>query len=291
MTARVRWRHLARLAMLLAVAGLLIPDGGVHATTISLTKVESAKSVDFTEGVVWILVLGSDADPGEDVLDGRSDAIQLVGLDLRSGRAAGIGIPRDTYLEIPGHGLDRINVAMPLEDQGLTAEVVEDLVGIRPDYVFVAGFEGFVDMVDTIDGVTVDGDGDQPPQEFDGAGALEYARTRLGLVGGDFERAAHQQELMLGILDQLREHEDEEGFMEQGTLSALQGLRTDLAPTELYQLAQAVTLIRPDRVTTCVLIGEPQTTPESAQVIYVEPAYARRVGADASDNLRFDQGC
>ena len=79
MTARVRWRHLARLAMLLAVAGLLIPDGGVHATTISLTKVESAKSVDFAEGVVWILVLGSDADPGEDVLDGRSDAIQLVG--------------------------------------------------------------------------------------------------------------------------------------------------------------------------------------------------------------------
>ncbi len=63
MTARVPWRHLARLAMLLAVAGLLIPDGGVHATTISLTKVESAKSVDFAEGVVWVLVLGSDADP------------------------------------------------------------------------------------------------------------------------------------------------------------------------------------------------------------------------------------
>ncbi len=113
----------------------------------------------------------------------------------------------------------------------------------------------------------MDGDGDQPPQEFDGAGALEYARTRLGLVGGDFERAAHQQELMLGILDQLREHEDEEGFIEQGTLSALQGLRTDLAPTELYQLAQAVTLIRPDRVDTCVLIGEPLTTPDGAEVI------------------------
>ena len=58
------WRHLVRLALLLAVAGLLIPDAGVHRTTISLTKVESAKSVDFADGVVWLLVLGSDARPG-----------------------------------------------------------------------------------------------------------------------------------------------------------------------------------------------------------------------------------
>ncbi len=291
MSARVALRHLARLALLLAVAGLLIPDAGVHRTTISLTKVESAKSVDFADGVVWILVLGSDARAGEDVIDGRSDAIQLVGLDLQSGRAVGIGIPRDAYLDIPGYGRERINVAMPLEGPGLTAQVVEDLVGIRPDYVFVAGFDAFEDMVDTIGGVTVDDDGNKPPQEFDGAEALQYARTRLGLVGGDFERAAHQQDLMLGILNRLREREDEEGFMEQGTLSALEGLRTDLAPTELYQLAQAVTQIRPDRVTTCVLMGGSHITPEGEDVIDLDPAHAIEVGSDASDNTRIDGSC
>ena len=109
MRARRSWRHLARLALLLALAGVLIPDAGTHPTTISLTKVESAKSVDFADGVVWILVLGSDARAGQELTEGNSDAIQLVGIDLQSGRAAGIGIPRDSYFELPGLGLDRIN--------------------------------------------------------------------------------------------------------------------------------------------------------------------------------------
>ncbi|MET0524869.1 MAG: LCP family protein [Nocardioides sp.] len=292
MRARVPWRHLVRLALLLAVAGLLVPDAGVHRTTISLTKVESAKSVDFADGVVWLLVLGSDARPGTPLDKGNTDAIQLVGLDLQSGRAAGIGIPRDAYVDLPGDdlGMDRINAAMKRGSTQVTAAAVADLVGITPDYVFLAGFDGFTDMVDTIDGVTVD-DGDKPPQDLDGAEALEYARTRLGLVGGDFERAAHQQEIMRGILDRLLEREDEEGFMERGTLSALQGMTTDLAPTELYQLAQAVTQIRPSRVSTCVLVGGSLTTPEGADVIELDPAQARDVGDDASDNLRFDRGC
>jgi len=284
-------RHLAGLALLLGVAALVVPDAGVHSTTMRLTKVETAKSVDFSDDVVWILALGSDADPGEDLVEGRSDAIQLVGLDFESGRAVGIGVPRDAYVEYPDGDFERINVAMPAEDTDLTAELVADLVGIRPDYVFVAGFEGFEDMVDTIDGVTVDDGTEKSPLEFDGAEALQYARTRIGLVGGDFERAAHQQELMLGILDRLLEREDEEGFMEQGTLSALQGLRTDLAPTELYRLAHAVTLVRPDLVTTCVLTGQPQTTADGDAVILVNPAYARGVGDDARDNTRIDRGC
>ena len=100
MRAWVSWRHLTRLALLLAVAGLLIPDAGTHQTTVSLTKVDSAKSVDFADGVVWILVLGSDAGAGQELRTGNSDAIQLVGIDLQSGRAAGIGIPRDSYFEL-----------------------------------------------------------------------------------------------------------------------------------------------------------------------------------------------
>ncbi len=112
MTARRRWWFAARLALVLVLAGLTVPNATVRPATFSLTEVETAKDVDFSDGVVWILALGSDARPGQDVLEGNSDAIQLVGLDLASGRAAGIGIPRDSWLEIPGHGLDRINQAM-----------------------------------------------------------------------------------------------------------------------------------------------------------------------------------
>ena len=109
-------RGLLSLVLALALAVLFTPDAGVSPTVLSLTRVETAKYVDFEDGVLWILVLGSDARPGEEVTEGRSDAIHLVGLDLQAGRAAGIGIPRDAWVEIPGDGRDRINTAMQVGD-------------------------------------------------------------------------------------------------------------------------------------------------------------------------------
>ena len=296
-----RWRPAATLAVLLALAGLTVPDSAVQPASISLTRVETARHVDFAEGVVWVLVLGSDARPPEDLTDARTDAIQLVGIDLESGRAAGIGIPRDSYVAIPGHGLGRINTAAQKGGTELTAAVVAELVGVTPDYVFIAGFEGFRDMVDTIGGVEVEADTAfydpeldlrvrEGPNEFDGTEALNYSRSRLQLETGDFARSANQQQVMLGILRQLVAHEDEDGFMERGTLSALSGLETDLAPTELYRLAQAVTQVRPGRVTTCVLGGTDETTADGDQVIVPDEAQARKLGVDAAD-ARLDPGC
>jgi LCP family protein required for cell wall assembly len=278
-----------------------LPDAGVHPTTIGLTRVESAKDVDFSDGVVWILALGSDARAGEDMYEGRTDAIQLVGLDLASGRAAGLGIPRDSFLELPGLGMDRINNAM--KDSGgrpeVTAQAVAELVGIQPDYVFVTGFDGFRGMVDAIGGVTVDVQQEleddeyglhlQPgPHDLDGDQTLGYARSREYLEA-DFARSRAHQQIMLGILRELRANEDQEGFMEKGTLSALSGLRTELSPTELYQLAQAVTLIRPDRVTLCVVPGTPDTLePSGASIVIPDEAAAKRLGDDIRRDVRFE---
>ena len=271
-------------------------------TTISLTRVEGAKDVDFADGVVWVLALGSDARGGEELVEGRTDAVQLIGLDLRSGRAAGLGLPRDALVEIPGVGLDRLNRALPeTGDTDLTAELVADLTGIQPDYVLLAGFEGFRDMVDAIGGVDVrsgqafeDDEFDlqvrRGVNHFDGTDALDYARTRA-LPNSDYGRMANQQQMMLGILRLLRTEEDRPGFLEKGTLAALSGLSTDLAPNELYRLAQAVTLVRPDRVSLCVLTGTDEVTAEGAQVVVLDEARMRRIGADVAEDLRYDEPC
>ena len=226
MTARRRWRFAAKLALVLVLAGLTVPNATVRPATFSLTEVETAKDVDFSDGVVWILALGSDARPGQDVLEGNSDAIQLVGLDLASGRAAGIGIPRDSWLEIPGHGLDRINQAMSLGGQDLTAEVVADLVGIQPNYVSWPGSTGSGRWSTASAGSSCSRTARsgttsststyrRDANEFNGTEALDYTRTRQ-LPASDFARSANQQGTMLGILEGLRAHEDEEGFMERG---------------------------------------------------------------------------
>lgn len=288
--------RLVSLAAVLAVGCLVVPDSAVHPTRISLTKAENARSVDFADDVVWILVLGSDARPGQDLDEGNTDAIHLVGLDVPSRRAAGIGIPRDFWMQLPD-GLDRINTAYEEGGGELVSALVEELVGFAPHYVMAAGFDTFRDLVDTVGGITVHADEALPdlgirrgPNDFDGAQALDYARTRE-FIRGDFVRSANQQQIMIGILRQLLVREDEEGFIEGGAMAALQGLSTDLPPTELYRLAQAVTQIRPDRVTTCVLPGTDETTEGGGAVLIPDDDAAQRIGDDVRDDARVDRGC
>ncbi|HET6693308.1 MAG TPA: LCP family protein [Pedococcus sp.] len=289
------------LLLVLALAALIIPSAAVHSAVFSLSRVETAKHVDFEDGVVWILALGSDARPGEGLREARTDAIQLVGINFDTGSAVGIGIPRDSWVEIPGEGPDRINTALAQTDENGVARVVRDLVGILPDYVFVTGFSGLRSMVDSIDGVVVRspipfGDPEfgltvrRGPNRFDGSQALDFTRSRKELRGQDFDRSANQQRLMLGILRQLQAHEDEDGFMERGTLAALAGLETDLPPTELYRLAQAVTQVETRRVTVCVIGGTPGEV-EGQSVVFADERQARRLGADAKRDARLQRGC
>ena len=123
--------------------------------SISLTTVETARTVDFGDGVFWVLALGSDARPGTEVTEGNTDAIQLIGVDPQAGRAVALGIPRDSWVQLPD-GFDRINAALEQGGPELAAAAVSDLVGITPDVVLVTGFEGFTSMIGAIDGVVVD---------------------------------------------------------------------------------------------------------------------------------------
>ena len=95
---------------------------------------------------------------------------------------------------------------------------------------------------------------------------------------------------MLGILRQLRAHEDDEGFMERGTLAALAGLETDLSPTELYRLAQAVTQVDPGRVDRLVIDG---TTGDRGRqsVVLVDERQAAAPRRRRRRDARLERGC
>ena len=100
------------LGLILGVAALVVPDSAVKSTEVALVKVQRAESVDAGSDVIWILAVGSDARPGENMLRVRGDALQMVGLNTKTGAATSIGIPRDSYVSIPGVGSDRINAAL-----------------------------------------------------------------------------------------------------------------------------------------------------------------------------------
>jgi LCP family protein required for cell wall assembly len=293
-------RVVVRLA-LLSVVVVVVPDGAVHPTTISMTTVGTAKAVDPGSDVLWVLALGSEAAPGTDVTAGGTDAIQLIGVDWEAHRAVAIGLPRDLYVELPD-GMDRINQALAEEGAEGAAAEVEDLLGIAPDLVLVAGFEGFLSTMGVVGDVTVESplafttdDGDvrvrQGRNTFGPRQALSYLSSRDELpLQSDFERVANHQRLLLGLLERLRAAEDEEGFLEATTIAALAGLETDLSPAAAYRIIQALTTIDPRRTQACIITGEP-TTVGGASVVIPDEAQARAVGADAEDDVRLQGGC
>ena len=282
----------AVLAVVLAVAAFVVPDSAVQPTDITLVRVRHAEGLDAPRDVVWILAVGSDARPGQDMRRSRGDALQLVGINTRTHAATAIGVPRDSWVSIPGHGSEKINAALYFGGPQLMGRAVGDLVGVQPDYVMVTRFPFFEDMVDEIGGIEV-----QNPRRFsdpylaatgfragrihlNGYGAMAFSRVRKSLPGGDFDRSANQQRTLRGIHAKIRANADRPGFIERGVMTVLQHMATDLPPGELFRLAQAVAQVEPGKITACVVPGGIGTV-GAASVVFPDVATARRYGDDA----------
>ena len=270
MTRRMSVRrtlHTALLAAVLGVTAIVIPDSAPPTNEFYLVKVAQAQGVDLSPDVIWIMAIGSDARPGQDFLHQRGDALQLIGINSITGSAVAIGIPRDSWVEIPGYGSSKINAALTYGGPQGMAGAVENLVGIEPDYIMVTSFEGFRAMIKEIHGITVSNprafsDENLAPEGFDKGKirlspyhALAFARSRHELPRGDFDRSANQQRVVRGIYDRIRERAHQAGFMERGVTSVLKNLTTDADPAELFRIAQAITQVDPRKITTCVVQG------------------------------------
>jgi LCP family protein required for cell wall assembly len=176
-----------------------------------------------------ILVLGSDRrqkdskEPGAETTGfGRSDTIMLI--RTGGGHAARLSIPRDTVIEIPGHGLQKINAAHEYGGPAESVEVIKRWLGIPINHVVEVNFENFPQLIDAMGGVTYTGgcivsnlDGGSADGGFtlrlsagthhlDGKEALALARTRENLCAPedtDIQREEHQQALFTAMKSQL----------------------------------------------------------------------------------------
>jgi LCP family protein required for cell wall assembly len=285
----------------LAVSALVVPDSAVESTGVELVRVKRAGGVSVGPDVVWILAVGSDARPGQDMLRARGDALQLIGINTRTDSATAIGVPRDSWVSIPGHGMNKINAALYFGGPRGMAGAMRNLVGITPDYVVVSRFPFFEDMIDDIGGITVTN-----PRRFTdpnlkkegfargrirlgGYDAMAFSRIRYNLPGGDFDRSANQQRTLRGIHARIRSQADRPGFIERGVMTVMKHLSTDLGPAEVYELAQAVAQVEPGRITTCVIRGRIGSA-AGQSVVFPDVAQARRLG-DAARRDATLRGC
>ena len=286
------------LALIGAAALLLVPDAQVAPAAISLVAVDSSTAVDFGDGTVHVLALGSDS-TGDDPRSGNADAIELISLDFETGASSAVGIPRDSVVDLEG-SRSKINAGLRIGGPQMMADAVEQLTGVKAQYVLTAGGADFEKLVDTIGELEVHSDiafeddayhltVTPGPNTLDGREARGFAKER-GFEGGDFTRMANQQELLQAILDVLRGREDELGFIESGAFAALQHLETDLSPVDLYRFAQAIGQLDTTKTTSCVLTGPTPRDPELGDVVILDPKYASQVAKDASDGV-IDGSC
>jgi len=176
-----------------------------------------------------VLLLGSDTRAGlspeeqvqfgsEETVEGeRSDTIILMHIDPKKEKAVVIHFPRDLRVEIPGHGLDKINAAYELGGPKLAIRTVREFTGLPiHNYVEVdlAGFQGLIDalggvricvdrpMVDPLAGLSIESAG---CHTLNGDEALAFARARHieGDPIPDFSRIGRQQQLMRAILNRM----------------------------------------------------------------------------------------
>jgi LCP family protein required for cell wall assembly len=221
-------------------------------------------------GRVNILLLGLDLRPNDQADGARSDTMIVVSIDQSNKAASMLSIPRDLWLDIPGHGANRINTSYFFGEQDrpgggppLAKTTVSKLLGIPIDYFAQVDFNGFRQIVDAIGGVVIDVkkplvDNEYPTEDFgikriyipagvqqmDGKTALEYARSRHS--DSDLGRNQRQQAVLLAV----REQGVNLGAITNTQLqSALQGaIKTDLQIGEILGLAQSATGMNKDNI-------------------------------------------
>jgi LCP family protein required for cell wall assembly len=210
-----------------------------------------------------ILVLGTDEGRGREG-PFRSDAMMIVRTDPDEHRIAFLAIPRDLRVEIPGHGLDKVNAAYAFGGPTLAIRTVQALTGLPINHVVVVNFVRFREVVDTLDGVTIDVPkpilsdkfrcpysteakcDDWPGHRFrrgeqtmDGKRALIYARVRvnkLDRADNDITRGERQQAVVQAVVDEITSFRT---FFRMPFIGddLVAPLATDLSANQLLQLA------------------------------------------------------
>ncbi len=291
----MRFVRRSMLGWVLAATLLLVPNSEVASTDSALVKVERSQGVDLSPDVIWILALGSDARLGQDVSSQRADAIQLVGINTKTGAATAIGVPRDSYVAIDGSGSNLINAALYFGGPQLMAEEVKDLIGIEPDYVFVTSFYGLRDMVNDIGGITVRSpisfsDPYLHPEPFKaglnklrGQEAVAFSRIRKSLPGGDFDRSRNQQRTIAAIQAKIASKAHIAGFIDRGILSVLKHMDTNVSPVDMFRIAQAIEQVDPSKITGCVVTGGFANI-NGASVVTPNVGLAQQYGNDARND-------
>lgn len=202
----------------------------------------------------YLVLIGSDIRPGQSQSDSRSDTNILVRVDGSKNQVTMVSIPRDTAIDIDGHGVSKFNNAYTYNGAAGVIQETSELCGVDISHYAEVNFDNLVALVDAVGGVDVEvteliddpnADNSWDPnvepiiiepglQHLDGKAALVFARSRA-YADGDFTRTENQRKLIQAIVDKVLAMPVNElpGVIE----AAAACVTTDLSVTDIINLA------------------------------------------------------
>ena len=282
-------------------------------TELIETEVSDTNTTNTSDGLrTTILLMGIDKRQGmEQERAFRTDTMMLITIDTVGKKVGMLSIPRDLWVNIPGfEARDRINTAnfkgdayrLPGGGPNLAMETIAVNLGVRVDNYIRINFTAFETLIDEINGIDIDVpqdiddprypdccDGYDPlyissgATHMDGTLALKYARTRA-TFGGDFDRAARQQQVLLAVKDKIISAQMIPQLIVRAPklYSTLSGsYDTDLTLEQLVDLIGLVSEIDRDSIQSEVINGDylmnEFTTSEGAQVVLLDSQAFRKL--------------
>jgi LCP family protein required for cell wall assembly len=237
--ARKAFLAVAAILSLALVAGSSFSIASIHYAESRVRKVETGAGCQAkgclphvdpycVRKVCNFLVLGSDSRAGlspgqqtqfgnaQSVLGQRSDTIIVVNVDPTLKRTVVLSIPRDLMVEIPGHGMNKINEAFDF-GADVMVQTVERLTGLKINHYMEVNFTGFERLVNALGGVPICIDrplkdtlaGLRLPHagcyNLYGADALAFVRARHveGDTIPDFSRISRQQQFIRAVIQKV----------------------------------------------------------------------------------------
>lgn len=205
----------------------------------------------------YMLLIGADKsqdrdESGEYGGSYRTDSMILARVDPKEKEVTLISIPRDTQVDIPGHGTQKINAAYAFGGASLAVDTVSELAGVPISHYAEIDFDGFKAVVDALGGIEVDvpmeinddmagGHVDAGLQTLNGEQALILCRSRHNyddIGNGDAIRAANQRLVLSAIMEKVMSSDVATITNTVGTLANY--VTTDYSVAGLVGLAQSM---------------------------------------------------
>ncbi|MGZ5212770.1 MAG: LCP family protein [Actinomycetota bacterium] len=250
----------------LGTLGAVTPASARAGLVIGKAHAGYAPSLTGDKPIV-LLVVGSGARLGDDIEHSLADSIHIVSINPDKHRATIIGIPRDSWVEIPGRGTSKINASLVDGGPDLLVQTVESISGLKIDYYALTTFWGLSQLYDNLGGLTIDvpfpmqdsysgADFEPGVQTLDGKQVLAFSRDRHSVSSGDFGRSEDGGRVLIASLTQFRkEFQADQSSLFTWIASGMRNVQTSVPFDEVIQLAYTASHINPRGVTNVVLPG------------------------------------